>query len=249
MNSTKFGGVDMKKLLAIIFTIMMLSSFCLSANAAPHFSGLTGALEYNEDICGPVSREEIVALNEKMSLLETIEKEQPATRATTWSHLPGTFTLYFQTTNYNCGPACVQSTIKYINGSAPAQSTVATGCKTTTNGTYLSDMVAYLNSKQTENRYVSVYQEDNSTFSSCLYSAVHYLEVPAIVGFACSTSDGWAYNSGGHFTCINAARDDKGAFQLADPLIGYLGGSTHFYQKSITDLYEAYDSVNIGFSW
>lgn len=239
----------MKKLLSVILSFVMLFSFCLCVNAQSSNASLNGALEYDETICGPTSAEDMEVINKKMELVKLVEAEKPTTRATTWSHLPGTFTLYYQTTNYNCGPACVQSTIKYINGSAPAQSTVATGCKTTTNGTYLSNMVTYLNSKQTENKYVSMYQEDSSTFASCLYSAVHYLEVPAIVGFACSTSDGWAYNSNGHFTCINAARDDRGAYQLADPLIGYLGGTTHFYQKSTADLYSAYDSVNIGFSW
>lgn len=239
----------MKKIFALILAVVMLASFGVVANAEEP-TGLTGALEYNSAIDNTeLTADELQKVEEKLAVLEQIEQEQVSTWATTWSHLPGTFTLYYQTTNYNCGPACVQSTIKYINGSAPNQSTVASGCKTTTNGTYLSNMVTYLNKQQSENQYISVYNETKSSFAGALYSAVSYYEVPAIVGFACSTSDGWAYNSNGHFTCINAARDDKGAFQLADPLIGYLGLTTHFYQKSINDLYEAYDSVNVGFCW
>lgn len=246
--------LSMKKLFSIIVCIVMILSFSNAVNAEEVSININGMLEYNESISSQNSKlspEDVEKINKKYAILQHYMQNQNISRATTWTHLPGTFYLYYQTTNYNCGPACVQSAIKYINGTAPSQSTVATGCGTTTNGSYLSNMVTYLNSMQNKNNYVDLYQEGRDTFKFCLYSTIHDVKVPAIVGFGCSKNDGWLYNSNGHVVCINAARDDYEAFQLADPLTGYLGfpDSYAFYQKSTTELYNAYSSVNVGFAW
>lgn len=50
-----------------------------------------------------------------------------------------------QENGYYCGPATVQQTLKRINGSAPSQSTIASGIGTTTAGSNLASMVSYIN--------------------------------------------------------------------------------------------------------
>lgn len=244
----------MKKLICIVLVAAtLLSCGTILSFAEESSNTFGGALEYDPDVAAAAAQEltpeEEELLKEKFAIMEQVKSEKVLTRATTWSELPGTFTLYAQTTSYNCGPACVQSAIHYIQGSAPSQATIATACKTTTNGTRLANMIPCLNSYQSKNKYVGMYQQDKTTMESCLYSAVHHFQVPAIVGFKCRQDDGWMYNSDGHFVCINAARDDRAYFQLADPLSGYLGLPQYYYQKSSDVLYAAYNAVNIGFAW
>ncbi len=244
----------MQKLICIVLVLAtLLSCGTILGFAEESSNTFGGALEYDPDVAAAAAQEltpeEGELLKEKFAIMEQVKSEKVLTRAITWSHLPGTFPLYPQTTSYNCGPACVQSTIHYIQGSAPSQATIAAACKTTTNGTYLVDMVACLNSYQSKNKYVEMYQQDKSTMEACLYSAVHHFQVPAIIGFKCRQNDGWLYDSDGHNTCINAARDDRAYFQLADPLIGYLDLTQHYYQKSSSALYAAYSSINAGFTW
>lgn len=65
-----------------------------------------------------------------------------------------------------------------------------------------------------------------------------------------SSSNGWLYSSGGHFMSVYGAKSDKSEFALADPWIGYsnsgLAGNGWSYSKSATDIFKAYNSVNIG---
>ena len=167
-----------------------------------------------------------------------------------WTYLSGYF-VYNQTTSYNCGPAAVQAALRYLNGSAPTQDTIAVGCKTTsTAGTYISDMVTYINSMQSKNRYTFKYQANSTNMSSYLYSGIVSYGAPPIIGMAFSSSNGWLYSSGGHFMSVYGAKSDKSEFALADPWIGYsnsgLAGNGWSYSKSATDIFKAYNSVNIG---
>jgi len=112
--------------------------------------------------------------------------------------------------------------LRYLNGSAPTQDTIAVGCKTTsTAGTYISDMVTYINSMQSKNRYTSKYQANSTNMSSYLYSGIVSYGAPPIIGMAFSSSNGWLYSSGGHFMSVYGAKSDKSEFALADPWIGY----------------------------
>lgn len=241
----------MKKLLPVLLSVLLIASFSISVSASGTQS-YTGALEYDETVANAnrnLTDEEIQKLNEKLAMQFQTSETQNVTRETTWVDVPGTFVLYFQTTSYNCGPACVQSAINYLSESDLSQSTVAEGCQTTTNGTYLSNMVPYLNDHQNQNLYVEAYNKTQSVFADNLFRAIDYYDSPGIVGFACTEGGVWQYSTDGHFVCINSARSDQGAFQLADPLIGYLGLSVHFYRMPVADLYNAYNSVNIGYCW
>ncbi len=52
------------------------------------------------------------------------------------------------------------------------------------------------------------------------------------------------------FMSVYGAKSDKSEFALADPWIGYsnsgLAGNGWSYSKSATDIFKAYNSVNIG---
>lgn len=216
-------------------------------------SNFQGALERKENDINSnavLSEQQRNILEEKHRLFSEFEKSTISTRGSsnTWSTL-GTFTIYIQETNYYCGPACVKSVLNFINGSSPLQFIVALGCNTTTSGTYLADMISYLNSKQTVNVYEGAYQETQTKLARYLYFDINTRGIPCIIGFACSTENGWQYSSNGHFSCVVAARDDRGAFILADPLPGYLGYGVGGYVKTIDELFYAYNSVNIGFCW
>ncbi|RFZ78130.1 hypothetical protein DS742_14675 [Lacrimispora amygdalina] len=168
--------------------------------------------------------------------------------STSWKYLNG-YTVYSQITNYNCGPACVQAALNYL-GVSRNQSDIARGCRTTTNGSYIADMVTYINGQQTRNKYVGKYNQSSSEMSRLLYSGVSTSNAAPIIGLTFSTSDGWLYSTNGHFMSVYGAKSDKSAFALGDPWIGYsgsgLGGESWTYTKSAATLYKAYNKVNIG---
>lgn len=171
--------------------------------------------------------------------------------ASSWKYLNG-YTVYSQITNYNCGPASVQSALDYL-GVARDQSDIAKGCRTTTNGSYLADMITYINGQQTRNRYVGKYKESSSEMSRLLYSGVATSKAAPVIGLTFSTSDGWLYSTNGHFMSVYGAKSDKSAFALGDPWIGYSGsgldGESWTYTKSTATIYRAYNKVNIGFMY
>lgn len=166
-----------------------------------------------------------------------------STRAT-WTYLQG-YVVYSQSTSYNCGPAAVQAALRYINGYAPAQSSVASGCSTTTAGTYVSNMVTYINGQQSRRVYeAEYYYQFTGDFNTDLYDGVVVRKAPAIVGLYFNMDQGWAYNSGLHFMSVYGAMSDKSRFALADPWVGYAGLTNigWSYAKSAQEISSAYDS-------
>lgn len=178
-----------------------------------------------------------------------VNSESTVMPRASWTYLSG-YLVYNQTTSYNCGPAAVQAALRYLNGSTPTQATIAEGCGTTTSGTYLADMLTYINDEQNENTYISKYQANSTNMKNYLYSGVVTYDAPPIIGMAFSENDGWLYSSGGHFMSVYGAMSDKSKFALADPWIGYsnsgLSDNSWSYSKSATDIFNAYNSVNIG---
>ncbi len=174
-----------------------------------------------------------------------------STAEVTWNYLPNPFYVYNQVTSYNCGPASAQAALRYINGSTPPQSDIATGCNTTTSGTYIANMASYLNSQQSTVNYVPMYQQSSSTMEYCLGFGIVTEQIPPIIGLAFSSSDGWLYTTGGHFMSVYGAMSDNSYFALGDPWVGYSGSGlssySWSYSKPSSTLYTAYNSVNIGF--
>lgn len=169
---------------------------------------------------------------------------------TSWTYLPG-YIVYSQANKDNCGPACVQAALKYINGSAPDQSAVAGSCGTNSNGTHLGNMQAYLNGSQSRNEYAFVHQTGIGDMGCKLYRGVAVLDAPPIIGLSFSVSEGWYYTTSRHFMSVYGARSDYERFALADPYVGYaqsqLPGVGWSYAMSGTQVFNAYDEANMGF--
>lgn len=253
----------MKRFFSLILTVAMLFSINTVAYASEVASGdefveatpiyvdvETRLMETFTSPAGalPATTTDIEASNNMEDKIVASANED-LTRAATWTYLSN-YLVYNQTTSYNCGPASVQAALKYINGNTPTQAKIAEGCKTTTSGTYLSNMLTYINGQQSANKYVSKYNANSDTMKSCLYSGVVTYNAAPVIGMAFSSNDGWLYSSGGHFMSVYGATSDKSKFALADPWIGYSGSglsnNSWSYSKSATDIYDAYSSVNIG---
>lgn len=252
----------MKKTISFLLTVVMLLSFSTVAFASESNEN-DGFLEAGTVYVGvetrsidsaatpsgalPATAEDIAESNSLQD--KPVADESAVTPRASWTYLSG-YLVYNQTTSYNCGPAAVQAALRYLNGSTPTQATIADGCKTTTSGTYLADMLAYINDEQSENTYISKYQANSTNMKNYLYSGIVTYDAPPIIGMAFSSSDGWLYSSGGHFMSVYGTMSDKSKFALADPWIGYsnsgLTDNAWSYSKSATDIFNAYDSVNIG---
>lgn len=251
----------MKKTLSVLLVSIMLFSFNTVVfagenNASDDFVeaktvyvGIeTRSIDTTTSVGALPATIEDIAESNRMQDKPVITEPTVMPRAT-WTYLSDYY-VYNQTTSYNCGPAAVQAALRYLNGSTPTQADIAEGCKTTTNGTYLSDMLTYINDEQSENTYISKYQATSAKMKDYLYSGVVTYDAPPIIGMAFSSSDGWLYSSGGHFMSVYGATSDKSSFALADPWIGYsnsgLTDKPWSYSKSATDIFNAYNSVNLG---
>ena len=167
-----------------------------------------------------------------------------------WYQIPNlsNFIYYGQLQSYTCGPASVKMAIKYLSGNAIAESIVASGCNTTTNGTYLSDMKNYINSMQSSNIYSSQYGVSKSTMKTCLYNGIVYYVAPPIVGLHESTLTGWPYDLNMHYVVVYSIKDDQSSVKIADPWGGYVSSSSSgkLYTVSTDMMYTAYSAVNVG---
>ena len=224
----------MKKLVSIVLTIAIILSMSIVTFAAetseddecPEAGKIyveveTRAVDTNTMPIGarPARKEDMEAaeqMNHKLMITS-----QPVSQRATWTYLPNYY-VYNQTTSYNCGPACIQAALKYLTGSAPSQSTVASGCNTTgITGTYIADMVAYINTQQSQNTYESRYNLSSYSMKSALYSGIMTYDAPPIIGMYFYQEDGWDYSSTRHYMSVYGTMSDKSKFALADPWIGY----------------------------
>ncbi len=254
----------MKKLVLMLLTLTM----ALSANSISFAAQEDSAKEFIEAKTVSVSEESSIASGDFLKAPNGARSARPQDKlgvkkddllnqslsrqaATSWKYLNG-YTVYSQITNYNCGPATVQAALNYL-GVSRNQADIARGCRTITNGSYLADMINYINSQQTRNRYVGRYNETSSEMCRLLYNGVSTSKAAPIIGVTFSTSDGWLYSTNGHFMSVYGAKSDKSAFAMGDPWIGYSGsgldGESWTYTKSASTLYKAYSRVNIGFMY
>ncbi|MCL1807226.1 MAG: C39 family peptidase [Oscillospiraceae bacterium] len=159
---------------------------------------------------------------------------QITSRATTWSHLPGTYICYAQQNSSYCMPAVAKAVIQYLMGSSDSQADIAKAMKVgqTTGGSF-SEMRPYLNNNQNKNSYVTRdYSTTKTTMESNFHAAITTFKAPAVLSIFVTASDDWPYTTQGHAVALNAARDDKGYFQVADPWIGYITpGANPYYQR------------------
>lgn len=246
-----------KKIVALVLCLGMLFSTSLTSVAAE-----TGIGERNEtsvntgDLLSPVEtvQEQLAGLSaDKIDI--AIEKfsdegdESGVTpHATTWSYLPG-FTMYKQSTSYYCVVASCKAAMQYLTGSSDSQSTIASALGTTTTGTPFANAKKYLNDHQSENAYISkAASTSQSTMASNFYSAINSYDAPALISVKLSTTNGWAYNTSGHTTCIYGARSDKEYFAIADPYIQWAdSNASMYYNKSASRIHTAISDRGNGY--
>ncbi|MDW2796936.1 C39 family peptidase [Clostridium boliviensis] len=254
----------MKKLAVMFLTVTMVlsaysSSFAGQGNSGKEFMeaktvSVTGeTMPLSQDTMKAPKGARLARPQDKSGVKEPDMLSESLLRqsASSWKYLNG-YTVYSQVTSYNCGPASVQAALNYL-GVNQNQSDIARGCRTTVNGSYIADMVTYINRQQGRNRYVGKYNESKSEMTRLLYSSVSTGKAVPIIGLTFSTNDGWLYSTNGHFMSVYGAKGDKSAFALGDPWIGYSGsglyGESWTYTKSASTLYKAYNKVNIGFMY
>lgn len=216
-----------------------------SSGSSNRISGFSGAREATAEQIAESAKQ--VDKNLEISDSVIVQK---AAAAATWSTLPS-FVYYAQEVNYSCGPACVKMALKYLTGSTYAESTIRTGTSTTSSGTYLSDMVTYINTQQSKNTYTSVYGASKSSLQISLYNGIVYWDSPPTVGLRESTSNGWAFNLSSHFVTVYSVMSDYSNVSLCDPWAGYVSSTSSykFVNKSTDDVYTGYNAVNVGYMY
>ena len=228
--------------------IILISCFSISVNASSTTIGSEsnfGALEATAE------QMEYWSSRQKSSRYDTNRAIDSTKAGWIWPTGMVVFYEYYgQEKNYTCGPACVKMALKIITNQVYNEDVISSGCNTTTSGTYLSDMVTYINSVQTYNEYVPHYRATKDFMAFCLTDCVRYWDSPPIIGIRETISENWLYNLGGHFVIITAAMSDETAYEVTDPWSGFVGDTENCtYVKSADELYNAYNLVNIGFMY
>lgn len=161
------------------------------------------------------------------------------------------FNYYSQETNYTCGPACVRMALKYLASSSNySESEISDGCNTTPGvGTYLADMVEYINGEQNKTNYIPRYQKNISTMRIDISECIINSNASSIIGVIENSSNGWPYDSSiGHFVTVYGAYSDRSCFAICDPWAGFVGDSNNrWYPVSDQQLFDAYNSIDIGY--
>ena len=256
----------MKRFLAFFLVVLMLTPACFAS-----FTGVddgfqeaeTCYVEAESDTAfsqwepaelleDPVVSSEKVYTEEQLETMRQLNlaSSSNSTRAT-WTYLPG-YIVYNQTDRYNCGPACIQAALKYINGSTPNQASIASSCGTDSSGTDMGVITRYLNAYQNRNNYYLELWAGSGTLGTILYEGVAVINAPPIIGLSFSSNEGWYYSTSEHVMSVYGARDDWGRFALADPWIGYpnsgLAGSGigWSYAMDLDKIFDAYNNIRIG---
>lgn len=122
-----------------------------------------------------------------------------------------------QKNGYYCGPATTRQTLKYINGSAPSQDTIAEALGTTTAGTDGTKIVEYINKKQ--DKVVYMISSDLSVIGmqSKFANTMNANRVPIIGRLKFTTADGWPYSTNGHFLNVTGYTTGMNKLRITDP--------------------------------
>ena len=240
----------MKRLITILLLIAMIMTFSIGANATdkePYMSvsGTKEATETQMELAANLSKDGLAVNRTVEEALATVQ----GARSTNWIYTDRYFYYYGQEQNYTCGPASVRMALRNITGEEYSESVISAGCNTTASeGTYLADMVTYINSMQNHNTYIAKYKDTKATMKSNLYKGIVNWDAPPIVGLKETTSDGWNYNLGGHFVVVYGVYSNQKKYAVTDPWSGFIGDSANRdITVSVNMMYTAYSAVNIGY--
>lgn len=179
---------------------------------------------------------------------------QPVLRTTpTWTGLYGGLKLFQQEQNNFCGPACVQTALNYLNGTSPSQWDIAPLIQTEASGTYLTNMITFLNYMQSKNRYLMKTTSSREYMASNFRTGIVTYKAPPFCGISCDGTTLWRCKTTGHVFLITSARSDSEFFVIAAPFVGFPGVSIPgsegaFYQRSSFQIYAVYNPL-IGYAF
>lgn len=212
----------MKKTILLVFGIILSTSLA-QANQTEE---INGDITYEEGFKGNGSDfynndKELNAneLKEDSYSLELIENfnDFGNREGLTPYYVPETFErylhvpMYFQKTNYWCGPASVEMIIDFYRGSVYNQETYASYMGTTTNGTDIGQIQRALNNYQSQYhydiRYVGNFQ---AMIDKAYYSIRHGAPFIANINTNSLYNQGlWAYPTNGHYIVVRSIYYDR----------------------------------------
>ena len=182
---------------------------------------------------------------QKNNSTKSIESKTRATLGS-WVQLSNmsNYFYYFQETDYSCGPACIKMALKYLKPSTNyEESTIRSACcSTPEDGTYLYNMLTYINGEQNSYNYKYAYWTSYNDFKSNLTSSISVWDVPPIVDVLENPSTGWPFDILSHYIEVYSAMSDQTGFMVTDPYAGYVSrfNPYRWYFVDAYDLFLAY---------
>lgn len=137
------------------------------------------------------------------------------------------FKMYQQETDIYCVPACIKSTLMYIAKKSPSQATIHSYTQLD-----FTKIPAYVNARQSKNRYVLVNKPSLTTLKNNIYTNIVNVKVPVFLRISGTTSSNWYYSTSGHCILATGIYSDKSKIRIGDPLGKRVTGCPYFYTKS-----------------
>lgn len=206
----------MKKILFIL--LMLLSVFStVNVTQATVFNG-DMTIEEGADIS--VSNEEHKLNEEKLQAMNV----WLSSRVSGASYMNLAVPTCQQETNYYCGPATVQQTLKFHMNSVPSQTVLANQLGTTTDGTDMTKISGVLNNNLGYTQYSLI---SIGTQTDWINKVTYALSInkPVILDIKATSNSGWPYTTAGHFLNVSGydRRTTTAKTKITDPWIGKLG--------------------------
>lgn len=166
-----------------------------------------------------------IALKESM-LQEVMTQSNTTSTYLTRISLPGNFTIYQQAADTYCIPACIQSTLIYINGSAPFQWFI--------DGFINRDFTAipgFINNYQSRSPYILKLNPTQDELTSTIIVDMN-LEIPTFLRIRGTSTPSWYYKTSGHCILATGIYSDRSYIEMADPYGGLIEDCPKYYMKS-----------------
>lgn len=247
-----------KRIMSLVFAFIMVSSYTISVNAQENFN-MEPCISIEEQI-DIISNDPTLSENERTIALELLlnansesESRPPMLRSVYERNLSVPF--YRQETDWWCGAASVKQIVNYYNGSSSSQNHIVNNTSAyinnssghrVTDSTLLTNYIKSCTGKQ----YVHFYPSSESTFRQNVKNSI-YANRPLLIGYKPSTSNGFPYTAGDHFSVVSGIieQDHYGPplIQITDPYITWKSSSSYHsrgtYHVYIRDALKALNSL------
>lgn len=219
------GGKYMKKKV-LLFAICISLCFPVQVFAAEPANVLDGdlSLEEGAELHIP-TQEEISLERQKLSQANGLSLQRASINKTL------NVTTYKQINSYYCGPATVQQTIHFLNGTAQGQAYYANELGTTTAGTDMTKIDDVLNN-HTSKRYVYTEFNNYTNWCNMIIQDIVNNNMPPVIDINTENVSEWPYATSGHFLNISGYQNDPTVrVRVTDPYEKGLGN--HWYSGPV----------------